>query len=72
MDTKIFTNLGRRMDENKERENMRKYQTNQRTEEYNTKLKNTLEDFNSRVDGAKERISDLKDRGSGTHPYRPA
>ena len=52
---KIFTKLGRRMDEhsenfNKERENTRKY-----LREVITELKNTLEGFNSRLDEAENR-----------------
>ena len=55
----MFTKLQRRMDEhreyfNKEMENIRKYQIE------DTELKNTLEGFNSRLDEAEERISQLE------------
>ena len=65
---KKFTKLGRRMDEhtehfNKEMENVRNYQI-EVTDLKNIiiELKNTLDVFNSRLDKAEERISQLKDK----------
>ena len=62
---KMFTKLGRKMDEhsenfNKELENIKEDQSEQKNTI--TELKNTLEGINSILDDLEEQISDLKDR----------
>ena len=62
---KMFTKLGRKMDEHSENFNKHLEELKNKQTEMNdtiTEMKNTLEGIDSRITEAEERISDLEDR----------